>query len=71
MVTECGSLSSFALFRHAMKHAMKVKLQVFYHILSYKSAAASGFIKILIWCITKIKILYFIGLLPVIDLYNS
>ena len=28
------------------KQAMKVKLQVFYHILSYKSAAGSGFLKV-------------------------
>ena len=51
-VTECGSLSSFALFRHlryeshCYKQAMNVKLQVFYHILSYKSAAGSGFLKV-------------------------
>ena len=42
-------LTSFVLFRHVIyglhcyKQAMKFKLQVFYHILSYKSAAASGF----------------------------
>ena len=49
-VTECGSLSSFALFRHirygrhCYKQAMKVKLQVFYHVLTYKSAEGSGFL---------------------------
>ena len=31
---------------HCYKQAMKVKLQVFYHILSYKSAAGSGFLKV-------------------------
>ena len=50
---------------------MKVKLQGFFHILSYKSAAGLGFLKIQIWFITKIKILQFIDLLQVIDLYNS
>ena len=31
---------------HCYKQAMKVKLQIFYHILSYKSAAGSGFLKV-------------------------
>ena len=51
-VTECGLLSSFALFRHirygryCYKQATYVKLQVFYHVLSYNSAAGSGFLEV-------------------------
>ena len=35
----------------------KLNFRFFYHVLSYKSAAGSGFLKEKIWCITKIKIL--------------
>ena len=40
MLTECGSLPSFALCRHMQhgrycyKQAVQVKLQVFYHVLA-------------------------------------
>ena len=38
-------------------------------MLSYKSTDWTGVLKVQIWCINKIKILKFIDLLPVIDLY--
>ena len=49
----------------------KLKIRYFTIYLVISQQQSQGFFKVQIWCITKIKILLFIDLLPVIDLYNS